>query len=162
MVAVAVHSSTRIGIEKCLEPFFIWMKLIGLTPRKGWMASVVRWTSFASVLAVQSCLVGHIFFNAESVAGSYTQKNPSKTISWGFLIDALNFAVVTIGSHGALLFLVRPDVWQHLTDSFNHLVIVQSPEIHAKCTKMSTIAVIYIVLSVSHLILLMAEIRMII
>ena len=152
-VKVASAQMCQTGVESCLEPFLFWMKLIGLSPShfvdSRSAALIHRWISFVLVVAVQSCLVGHIFFNAENVASSYSEDNPSKALSWNFLIDALNFAVTTVGSYGALLLLTRSDVWEPLINSFNLFIIPSCPETRKKCRKLSIIAVTGIVVVVS-------------
>ena len=129
------------------------MTFIGLSSSSeiGRLGLIHRWLSYIFVVAVQVCLVVHLFLNVDSITSSYSEGNFSTALAFNYKIDAVNFAAFAIGCHTFLLILmIRPQQWNKLMDSFvlPGLEMSSVSEIHTRCKKLSIVAVAYTFFSV--------------
>jgi hypothetical protein len=101
---------------------------------------------FLLVLFLQIILVIQVFGDAKNIANSYTNGISTTTFSWNFIIDNLNLALYTVGSHISFLLLTRPKTWLDLVLSFKLLEENgHSPEIYSTCRQIAVKAVICII-----------------
>ena len=101
---------------------------------------------FLLVSFLQIILVIQVFGDAKNIANSYTNGISTTTFSWNFIIDNLNLALYTVGSHISFLLLTRPKTWLDLVLSFKLLEENgHSPEIYSTCRQIAVKAVICII-----------------
>lgn len=105
---------------------------------------------FLLVLFVHLSLVVQVFCNARNIANSYTNGTSTTTFSWNFIIDNLNLALYTVGSHISFLFLARPTTWMDLVLSFRLLEENgHSSEMYPTCRQIAVKTIIYIITMVT-------------
>lgn len=151
-------NSFDLGFDWSLEPITKCMRLIGIQiPSSNDVSScwltchLYRIFCFLLVSFVQLSLVIQVFSNARSIANSYTNGNSTMTFSWNFIIDNLNLALYTVGSHISFLLLTRPQIWMDLAHSYKLLEENgHSSEIYPPCRQIAIKAIIYIFTAVFY------------
>ncbi len=125
----------------CFQPMLRWMSLIGLYPEKqhpvGFGHVIRRWTIYLASIAV---LCG---FVVRMLVWEF------ETTPWADFVDASVLAFYVIGINTSNLFLTHPETWKSLVSSFQtHLPYAMG--INRKLSRLSTLAVVYIVISVNN------------
>lgn len=106
--------------------------------------SVFYWYRSFSLFLLFKC-----FAMLRGIANSYTNGISTTTFSWNFIIDYLNLALYTDGSHISFLLLTRSKTWLDLVLSFKLLEENgHSSEFYPKCRHIAVKVIIYIIITV--------------
>jgi hypothetical protein len=116
------------------------------------MCHFYRTFCFLLVSFLQFILVIQVFCDAKSIANSYTNGISTTTFSWNFIIDYLNLALYTVGSHISFLLLTRPKTWLDRLDLVLSFKLLEenghSSEFYPKCRHIAVKTIIYIITTV--------------
>ncbi len=149
-----VHQNQQVW-KSSLEPFWKWMKFIGMSPtdtfdEPSYFRLIHRWALYLAILIIQPSIVIHMLCNTEDIVSTYTKSDYSSALHWNFLIDVFNYAIYVVGIYTAFLFMIGRGFWKSLTDSIDLIEInlplsTHNQRLGRKC---SILAVSYLILSV--------------
>ena len=125
---LTIKSGRRRNFLWSLKPVTKLMGLLGIPIPSSMEISSCRLTChlyrifcFFTVMLIQSIQVIHIIYNVKDVSMGYLNGLSSSALSWNFIIENINLALYSVGSHICLLLLTRSKTWTDLMDSFKLL-----------------------------------------
>ena len=142
------------SFEWSLNPLVKWMSILGVPPppidgNPRWPYYFIRIFVVSVLIIVDFWLVGHIFLNASSVSGIFSNGPSTTALSWNLIVDGCNFSLYEIVGYGFLISLTRPKTWRNLITSTNKLdQHLPLPHIYPKCRRSLINLMIYVATSV--------------
>ena len=128
LIDLMIKSGRRRNFLWSLEPVTKLMGLLGIPIPSSMEVSSCRLTChlycifcFLTVMLIQSIQVIHIIYNVKDVSMGYLNGLSSSALSWNFIIENINLALYSVGSHICLLLLTRSKTWTDIIDSFKLL-----------------------------------------
>jgi hypothetical protein len=128
LIDLMIKSGRRRNFLWSLEPVTKLMGLLGIPIPSSMEVSSCRLTGhlyrifcFLTVMLIQSIQVIHIIYNVKDVSMGYLNGLSSSALSWNFIIENINLALYSVGSHICLLLLTRLKTWTDIIDSFKLL-----------------------------------------
>lgn len=143
-----------------IRPILVWTEVLGvgfLNPNRTKTCHLRFYFMLYGLIhlsiniASQVMCLNHVFRNIHKLSDSYVKEVETKSnaLAWNTAMDFVNFSVHSVGTHIALIFVVRPR-WKALMKTCENLEFLFNIDYLDKIRKFSILCFVYVIIVVSY------------